>query len=114
MVNVPALQVLFSAYDVAAGHYRRYDRASLVAELAGDAWEVVDVRYWGLTLVPLLALRKMLLRDPSDETIRRGFGPPSRLAHACLRGLMRLEMAVMPTRPSAPRCSMVARSKRVG
>jgi SAM-dependent methyltransferase len=114
IVNVPALKTLFSAYDVAAGHYRRYDRPSLVAELSPEAWEVVDVRYWGFTLVPLLALRKLMLRDPSDETIRRGFGPPSRLAHSCLRGLMRLEMAVVPTSPVGTSLLMVARSKRVG
>lgn len=111
IVNVPALQVLFSAYDVAAGHYRRYDRPSLSAELPDDSWEIVDTRYWGLTLVPLLALRKILLRDPSEETIRRGFGPPSRLAHACLRGLMRAEMAVVPTSPVGTSLLMIARKR---
>jgi SAM-dependent methyltransferase len=46
LLNVPALQSLFSAFDVAAGHYRRYDRRTLTAELAG--WEILDLRYWGL------------------------------------------------------------------
>jgi SAM-dependent methyltransferase len=109
LVNVPALQSLFSGFDVASGHYRRYDRPSLVAELDAGAWEVVDVRYWGLALIPLLALRKMMLRDASDETIRRGFGPPSRLAHACLRALMKVEMAVVPTSPVGTSLLLVAR-----
>lgn len=110
-VNVPALQSLFSAFDVASGHYRRYDRASLLGELAGDRWEVEDVRYWGMALVPMLAVRKMLLRDPSDETIRRGFGPPSPVVHAALRCVMAVEMAVLPWAPTGTSLLLVARNR---
>jgi 2-polyprenyl-3-methyl-5-hydroxy-6-metoxy-1,4-benzoquinol methylase len=109
LVNVPALQALFSAFDVASGHFRRYHRASLRAELAGEGWQLVDQRFWGLTLVPLLALRKALLRSPTAETIRRGFGPPSRLAHASLRALMKAETALLAQPPVGASLLMVAR-----
>jgi len=96
LVNVPALQSLHCAYDVAAGHVLRYDRSSLAAELAGQDLVVRDLRYWGLSLVPLLAVRKLVLRGrtPNATAIRTGFRPPGPVIHALLRGLMRLELTV--------------------
>jgi 2-polyprenyl-3-methyl-5-hydroxy-6-metoxy-1,4-benzoquinol methylase len=111
LVNVPALPSLFSAFDVASGHFRRYRRTSLLAELSADSWEIVDVRYWGLALLPLLAVRKVLLRAPTDETIRRGFGPPSRWVHAGLRGLMSVETALLPVPPVGTSLLLVARRR---
>lgn len=95
LLNVPALPALHGAYDVAAGHHRRYDRKSLVAEFAGTDLEVRDVRYWGSLLLPLLALRKAVQGrgGATPETIRAGFHPPGAFAHALLRALMRLELA---------------------
>lgn len=114
ILNVPALQGLFSAFDVASGHYRRYDRQTLRAELPPDRWEILDLRYWGLALVPMLAVRKALLREPSDETIRRGFGPPARFAHACLRCLMRVEMALTSRPFAGTSLLLVARRRDAG
>jgi SAM-dependent methyltransferase len=93
LVNVPALGSLFSAYDRAAGHLRRYDRLALAAELAPSRLEIRDMRYWGLSLVPLLALRKLLLSrvGSTDTVIRTGFRPPGQVAHALLKGVMRIE-----------------------
>src|SRR6185436_2214640 len=83
IVNVPAGQWLFGAYDVAAGHVRRYDKTTLPAEFAGTDLEIRDVRYWGLSLVPLLAVRKLLVLAAAskDECVRHGFQPPNRLVH---------------------------------
>jgi 2-polyprenyl-3-methyl-5-hydroxy-6-metoxy-1,4-benzoquinol methylase len=101
LVNVPALSFLFSGYDVAAGHVRRYDRPALVREFEGLPMRVLGMRYWGATLVPVLALRKVVLALRSrshEETIRIGFAPPSRLVHAAFKALMHVELAV----PFAP------------
>ena len=96
LVNVPAMRSLFSGYDVAAGHLRRYDAASLRAEIEQAGLDVRDVRYWGLTLVPLLLLRKALLRGRSGpEVIREGFQPPAAWAHRVLLGLMHAETALV-------------------
>jgi 2-polyprenyl-3-methyl-5-hydroxy-6-metoxy-1,4-benzoquinol methylase len=111
LVNVPALAGLFSAFDVASGHHRRYGRASLVAELPTDEWDVLDVRYWGLALIPLLALRKLLLRAPTDETIRRGFGPPSRLMTRVLTMLGAAETAILPRPPAGTSLLLAARRR---
>lgn len=100
LVNVPALQALSSAYDVAAGHLRRYSRRTLAAEVKAPGAELVAVRYWGLSLVPLLALRRLLAGPtPDANTIRDGFQPPSRLAHEGLRALMRAELALVRDPP---------------
>ncbi len=93
---MPALQWLFSAYDRAAGHLRRYDEASLAGELDGLPCDVVDTRYWGASLVPLLALRRLLVgANPGASTLQRGFAPPGPLIHGLLRGLMRMETALV-------------------
>jgi len=96
LVNVPALGSLFSAYDRAAGHLRRYDKHALVAELAPSRLEIRDMRYWGLSMLPLLALRKLLLSrvGSGDAVIRTGFRPPGRVAHGLLKGVMRIETLV--------------------
>jgi SAM-dependent methyltransferase len=96
LVNVPALRALFSGYDVAAGHLRRYDRASLAAEVVPAGFAVRDVRYWGLSLVPLLLLRKLLLAGRSGpDVIRAGFRPPSPWVNRALIALMRAETALV-------------------
>jgi SAM-dependent methyltransferase len=101
LLNVPALEWLFGAYDVAAGHMRRYDKRTLAAEFAGTDTEVLAASYWGISLLPLLAARKLILRarSPSDAIIRAGFRPPGRLAHAVLRSIMGLELALCPAPP---------------
>jgi SAM-dependent methyltransferase len=100
LVNVPALMTLFSVYDTAAGHYRRYDLQTLAAEFSSFDVAVVDQVYWGLTMVPLLWLRKQMLRGETDQaqTIRTGFVPPSPIAHALLKATMKAETAAL-TRP---------------
>jgi SAM-dependent methyltransferase len=113
LVNVPAGQWLFSAYDVAAGHVRRYGKATLAAEIADAGLEVRDLRYWGLSLVPLLVARKLLVREAAsnDACVRRGFEPPGRLAHALLRGLLRMETLVL-ARPPLGSSLLLAAQKR--
>jgi hypothetical protein len=73
-INVPAMQSLWSKYDEAAGHVRRYDVDMLrnVADRCGltiSGWT-----YWGLPLTPLLVARKIWLAfRSSDQIISEGF-----------------------------------------
>ncbi len=95
-VNVPALQAFFSAYDVAAGHLRRYSRATLVAEFDGMPCRLGAVQYWGLGLLPLLALRRLVAgRTPNAHTIRTGFRPPHELVNQALKLLMKMEVGLL-------------------
>jgi SAM-dependent methyltransferase len=114
LVNVPALPVLFSAYDAAQGHIRRYTVRSLSVELEGLPCRVDSVAYWGLSLVPLLAARKMLLGSrPSASTMRAGFRPPGRAVNGALAGLMRAELLLLP-HPPAGTSVMAAATKLAG
>jgi len=101
LVNVPALMGLFGVYDTVAGHYRRYTRRTLAEEFRSFDATVADQVYWGFSMVPLLWLRKQLLRGKNDEveTIRTGFLPPSPIAHSLLKSVMAIESTVLPRPP---------------
>lgn len=66
LINVPAHQSLYSDYDRAAGHIRRYsvDQLAKVAEQNG--FKARAFTYWGLPLVPLLLLRKAMRIERSN------------------------------------------------
>jgi SAM-dependent methyltransferase len=111
LVNVPALPVLFSAYDAAQGHRRRYTRQSLAAEFAGLPCRVESVAYWGMSLVPLLAARKLMLGSkPSANTMRAGFRPPGKLVNRALTLLMMAELSLL-RRPPVGTSLMAAATK---
>lgn len=76
LVNVPAIQTLYSAYDEAMGHYRRYNKGRLRREFCGLDIEIIDLRYWGFSMLPLLIARKLILSVrtlPTGKIIRFGF-----------------------------------------
>ena len=67
VINVPAGQWAYSAYDVAAGHMRRYS-IQMLRECAGRSQcNVARWTYWGLPLVPTLMLRKLWLWGRRDQ-----------------------------------------------
>ncbi len=92
VVNVPASPRLYSRYDVAAGHLRRYTPKALIEAGHHAGLEVVSWTYWGFPLLPLAIARKILMRGVDDEqVIRAGFEPPGRLSNRVLTALARLE-----------------------
>jgi 2-polyprenyl-3-methyl-5-hydroxy-6-metoxy-1,4-benzoquinol methylase len=113
LVNVPAVQALYGDYDRAAGHFRRYDKAGLAREFDGSGVEVVDMRYWGFGLLPLLLLRELMLklnrRGSSEEVVRRGFRSPHPLVDKVLGALMRAESRVLRNPPLGSSLLMVCR-----
>lgn len=94
--NVPALSALFSRYDTVAGHYRRYTRATLAAEIAAAGLTVVDLRYWGLSLLPLLIARNIMVKFAAEgDVIDRGFKPPASTINRGLDLLMSCEQKLV-------------------
>jgi hypothetical protein len=67
LVTVPAGGWLWSGWDVALGHYRRYDRASFRRAIAGLPLEVVELSYLFPELVPLAVVRKVTARRPDGD-----------------------------------------------
>ena len=92
-INVPALQALYSRYDVAAGHFVRYEKPSLSAVIAEAGLQPVRMDYWGFTLLPVAVLRKLILRKLSrdEEVIRRGFAEPGNFVKHVLNLMQRFE-----------------------
>jgi SAM-dependent methyltransferase len=59
VVTVPAGMALWSDWDVALHHFRRYDCAQLEAIFPAAAWEIVHVNYTNVPVYPAVwALRK--------------------------------------------------------
>jgi SAM-dependent methyltransferase len=93
ILNVPAGQWAFSAYDVAAGHQRRYSIKSLAAAANRNALMVENWTYWGLPLIPTLAIRKLWLLGKKDqsEIISQGFDARNSAFNHALSFLSRCE-----------------------
>ncbi len=74
LITVPAHQGLFSEHDCALGHYRRYSRDGLRAELEGAGWAVQEVG--GFFLLPLIArASQVLVSTRRRRTATRGRRP---------------------------------------
>jgi SAM-dependent methyltransferase len=102
VMNVPALPGLFSRYDTAVGHLRRYTPSSLCERLEKAVPEIhiQHLSYWGFSLLPIAWLRKLIVaRAPVNQVIERGFKPPSKGLHTMLRMLMRMETTIIPRPP---------------
>jgi SAM-dependent methyltransferase len=67
LISVPSLDFLFSSWDKALGHYRRYSKKSL-KRLAGKAGlKVRFVRYGFSYLIPAVIFRRFLIETNFDE-----------------------------------------------
>jgi 2-polyprenyl-3-methyl-5-hydroxy-6-metoxy-1,4-benzoquinol methylase len=92
-VNVPALNALFSSYDTAAGHKRRYTKAMILNLFKEAGIEPLSIQYWGLSLISLVLIRKLYLKFvPSAKIIEKGFNPPSPVFNKLLKTLMAIEL----------------------
>ncbi len=95
IVNVPASMSLYSRYDTVAGHVRRYRGATLGRVFREAGLEPDVLRYWGMSMVPVLLVRKACLNIKGpEETIRFGFAPPNAAANMVLTSLMKIETAL--------------------
>jgi SAM-dependent methyltransferase len=95
VVNVPANMLLFSDYDRAAGHVRRYTRRSLAMLFGRCGVKAQAIQPWGMLMVPLLLARKALLRRAKrTDTIQTGFVPPNAASRIVLHGIKNLETAL--------------------
>ena len=112
LINVPALQPLYSSYDDIAGHVKRYTKSILKGELDAGGYELLEARYWGLSMVPVLGLRKALGAIWSrKKVIANGFQPSSRAIDMCLRSLMNVERALLRKPFLGTSLSAIARKK---
>ena len=96
IINVPALQSLHSTYDDVQGHVKRYTKSILTGELDSGGYQLLEARYWGFSMIPVLALRKAWgAISPREKAVANGFQPSSRAMDICLRSLMAIERALL-------------------
>lgn len=99
IINVPAHQFLFSKYDLAAGHERRYNKQDLEKTIAASGLVLLTTKYWGWTMMPIALMRKLILKfTPMEKVIQKGFAP-SKIADKILRLLMKLETGLNVSAP---------------
>lgn len=93
VISVPAGQWAYSAYDRAAGHVRRYSIGSLRETAQRTSLELERWSYWGLPLVPTLALRKVLvgMKKDAQAIYSTGFDSRSTIVNGALGALSRCE-----------------------
>jgi SAM-dependent methyltransferase len=112
-INVPALESQKSAYDQAIGHLRRYNKKTLSREIINADLKILDLRYWGLFLLPFLCLRKITssTKQCGDEIIKKGFKPPNKTIHSLLKLLMNIETSLFKRVPLGTSLMVVAMKK---
>ena len=83
VVNVPAEPWLCSSYDRAVGHFRRYTDKTINKIFCKSGLTLTSSSYWGLAYIPLIMLRKLILRFrpglTESEIIEAGFKSPAKV-----------------------------------
>lgn len=71
IINVPSVSVLFSNYDRAVGHLRRYDESDfqIIKKKIKVNLKIID--YWGILLLPVLLIRKIILSFYKKEDFKK-------------------------------------------
>jgi SAM-dependent methyltransferase len=62
IINVPAIQLIYSKYDNLVGHIRRYNKKQLRNCIKDLNVTELNTVYWGMSLLPLLVFRKFILK----------------------------------------------------
>ncbi len=113
IINVPALQFLYSRYDEVQGHVKRYDKPIMNAELKDFNLSVLSMSYWGAANIPILLLRKFLMnlnKDESpEEVLKKGFRPPGNFINNLFKTVMKAEMSLSKNPPFGSSLLLVAR-----
>jgi SAM-dependent methyltransferase len=94
IINVPAHQWLYSDYDKAVGHIRRYSQDSLYSLLKQANLSEIKVSSWGTSLIPIAMLRKKMIAGKGEDIIKAGFKPSSKFIDFFLTTLMKLETSL--------------------
>jgi 2-polyprenyl-3-methyl-5-hydroxy-6-metoxy-1,4-benzoquinol methylase len=67
MLTVPSHMWLWNRDDAIAGHKIRYTKKELVERLEKSGFEVLSVRYFFISITPLLFLRRVLNKDDGSK-----------------------------------------------
>jgi len=97
-ITVPSQPWLYSSYDEAAGHYRRYDQSLLRRRLVESGFRVLQMTHFNTFLMPLVVAARMF-------RLRDGRRPPPATTCERLGSLQDLDLKI----PSPPVNEFLAR-----
>jgi ubiquinone/menaquinone biosynthesis C-methylase UbiE len=96
VITVPACMSLWSDWDVGLHHFRRYDRAGLLALFPDAEWDVVHINYTNVVVFPIVwAMRRWgkWFSAPREGRRAEDRVPPSWLNTALKRVFVRFAMS---------------------
>ena len=97
IINVPSLQILYSKYDTAVGHLRRYDKRLFRKVIKKIMINNISMNYWGFTLLPVLFLRKIILifynNKNYDNIVKSGW-KTNNFINMFMKFLMNIEIKI--------------------
>lgn len=112
VINVPALNWLYSKYDSKLGHFRRYNKKELNVIIENAGFRILSSNYWGFFLIPLLIIRKMvLLLTPQKKIVKTGFNMTSGFLNKVFILLMKIELFLLKNSPAGTSLLLVAKRK---
>jgi 2-polyprenyl-3-methyl-5-hydroxy-6-metoxy-1,4-benzoquinol methylase len=106
-INVPAFQTLYSRYDIAGGHKMRYTKKTITQLVNPELFFIKDIRYWGMTISPLILFRKILTAYSTDneKILTQGMKTPAKYINSLLRLLAEIETGTIYKPPFG--CSLM-------
>ncbi|MEA3444224.1 MAG: class I SAM-dependent methyltransferase [Bacteroidota bacterium] len=96
IINVPAHRLLYSVYDKQIGHVKRYGTKDMDELILKAGLKIESSQFWGLLLVPVLILRKLILLVFRKRVIATGFKLPNQFVNKFFLALMWLEQKLYP------------------
>lgn len=114
VVTVPSSMALWSDWDEALHHYRRYDQAQLRALFPSEHWEVIHVNYTNVPVYPVVWLvrrwRRWFPKQPGD--VRTEDTVPAGWINRLLRAQLTLLAQMRVPFPFGVSLLLVARKRR--
>jgi SAM-dependent methyltransferase len=100
IINVPALNSLYSKYDKKMGHIRRYSKKMILKLFEKNNIQPLSIHFWGFSLLPVLILRKILLLFIEDKSIVNvGFKTSGKMVNKAFTLLMKTENVILKNPP---------------
>jgi len=92
IINVPALNFLYSKYDRLVGHKRRYTKKMIDDLFAQNQIEKVSIEYWGGSLLIVVLVRKIIIPFISkSKIVQYGIAPPNDKVNCLFDKILKLE-----------------------
>lgn len=112
ILNVPSINSLFSKYDYAVGHLRRYNKRTLLKNFNKDMYKICSLNYWGLFLLPVLFLRKFISlfynKQKTDNIVKLGWRT-NNLVNSFFKLVMKIEILTVKNAPLGSSLMLITR-----